>query len=326
MNIPNLIADRIEERYLKLDKETQRKIDDFYDNKSSKHQLQVIEKSKISPQTGDVFLFSPRKGLYFYGKVLLANIHRVDFDPFAESSHLVVLFKNRVTDLNMSNYQPDYDNLLIPPAIVPVDYWKRGYFYTLTNIPLTEEERTLDIGFYSISFRGNYFCKVTGEKMEREPQILGIDGITTLTGIATNVERELIIDPTLVEGYPLSDDGLEPSTDDNFLIHDADESFVSLDVSDPTVWAIATEVDDAYDVYLNGYGWESFLSHYWQEIAPELLDGLEMDPEASSIVFTYSQANERLLKSLYENLKQLIENPQLIYEYIKNNHDKIDWD
>ncbi|MGT2771245.1 Imm26 family immunity protein [Streptococcus marimammalium] len=91
----------------------------------------MIEKSKISPQTGDVFLFSPRKGLYFYGKVLLANIHRVDFDPFAEGSHLVVLFKNRVTDLNMSNYQPDYDDLLIFPAIVPVDYWKRGYFTRL---------------------------------------------------------------------------------------------------------------------------------------------------------------------------------------------------
>ncbi|MCU9533315.1 Imm51 family immunity protein [Streptococcus sp. CSL10205-OR2] len=326
MNNPNLIADRRRKRYLQLDKETQRKLDDFYKNRADSYQLQVIEKSKISPQTGDVFLFSPRKGLYFYGKVLLANIHRKIPDSFIEGNHMVVLFKSRVTDLSMDNYRPDYNDLLISPEIVPVDYWKRGYFYTLTNIPLTEEEKGLDIGFYRLSFPKNYFCKVTGEKMVREPKILGLHGITTLTGIASEVERELIIDPTLVEGYPLSEDELNPSTDDTFLIYDADESFVSLDVSDPTVWAIATEVDDTYDVYLNGYGWEVFLSHYWQETAPELLDGLEIDPEASSIVFFYSPANETLLKSLYENLKKLIENPHFISEYIKNNHDKIDWD
>ncbi|MFU2163810.1 Imm26 family immunity protein [Streptococcus pluranimalium] len=42
---------------------------------------------------------------------------------------------------------PDYDNLLIPPVIVSDDYWKKGYFYTISNIPLTEEEKSIDFGF-----------------------------------------------------------------------------------------------------------------------------------------------------------------------------------
>ncbi|MGQ7320250.1 Imm26 family immunity protein [Streptococcus suis] len=58
---------------------------------------------------------------------------------------------------------PDYDNLLIPPVIVSDDYWKKRYFYTISNIPLTEEEKSIDFGFYKIHFRTNFFCKENGE-------------------------------------------------------------------------------------------------------------------------------------------------------------------
>ncbi|HHT7755644.1 Imm26 family immunity protein [Streptococcus suis] len=84
---------------------------------------------------------------------------------------------------------PDYDNLLIPPVIVSDDYWKKRYFYTISNIPLTEEEKSIDFGFYKIHFKTNFFCKENGEILEKEPKLLGIHGLTTITGIATDVER-----------------------------------------------------------------------------------------------------------------------------------------
>ena len=84
---------------------------------------------------------------------------------------------------------PDYDNLLIPPVIVSDDYWKKGYFYTISNIPLTEEEKSIDFGFYKIHFKTNFFCKENVEILEKEPKLLGIHGLTTITGIATDVER-----------------------------------------------------------------------------------------------------------------------------------------
>ncbi|NQM31099.1 hypothetical protein HO415_10700 [Streptococcus suis] len=194
----NLIASRIKERYDSLDPTTQRELDTFFKERSSNYRLNVIKKSKQKPVEGDIFVLSPREGIYFYGKVIVANIVRKVPDTFVEGKHVVFIFKGNTQETNLDKYIPDYDNLLIPPAIVSDDYWKKGYFYTIANIPLTEEEKNLDFGFYKIHFKNNFFCKETGEVLEQEPKILGGHGITTITGIATEVERELIIDPTLL--------------------------------------------------------------------------------------------------------------------------------
>ncbi|NQR01074.1 hypothetical protein HO839_10430 [Streptococcus suis] len=194
----NLVAMRRKERFDNLDKATQRELDIFFTEKASEHQLKVIEKSNLKPAVGDIFVLSSREGIYFYGKVIVANIVRKVPDTFVEGKHVVFIFKGNTQETNLDKYIPDYDNLLIPPAIVSDDYWKKGYFYTIANIPLTEEEKNLDFGFYKIHFKNNFFCKETGEVLEQEPKILGGHGITTITGIATEVERELIIDPTLL--------------------------------------------------------------------------------------------------------------------------------
>ncbi|MBF0787317.1 MULTISPECIES: immunity 26/phosphotriesterase HocA family protein [unclassified Streptococcus] len=195
----NLMAKRIKERYDNLDKETQNALDNFFVNRLSTHQLQVIKKSKLEPKEGDVFLVSPRSGIYFYGKVIVSKIVRKVPDTFVEGKHVIFIFKCRTNEKTIDNYYPDYNNLLIPPSIVSQDYWKKGYFYTISNIPLTEEEMNLDFGFYKIHLKNNFFCKETGEVLDREPALLGMHGITTITGIASDIERELIIDPSLLE-------------------------------------------------------------------------------------------------------------------------------
>ena len=83
--------------------------------------------------------------------------------------------------------------------ISKVRYWKKGYFHTIANIPLTEEEKNLDFGFYKLHCKGNFFCKETGELLDKEPKILGMHGITTIIGIGLEIERELIINPSLLE-------------------------------------------------------------------------------------------------------------------------------
>lgn len=185
----NLVAMRRKERFDNLDKATQRELDIFFTEKASEHQLKVIEKSNLKPAVGDIFVLSSREGIYFYGKVIVANIVRKVPDTFVEGKHVVFIFKGNTQETNLDKYIPDYDNLLIPPAIVSDDYWKKGYFYTIANIPLTEEEKNLDFGFYKIHSKNNFFCKETGEVLEQEPKILGGHGITTITGIATEVER-----------------------------------------------------------------------------------------------------------------------------------------
>lgn len=194
----NLIASRIKERYDRLDPTTQKELDTFFKEKSSNYRLNVIKKSRQKPAEGDVFVLSPREGIYFFGKVMVANIVREVPDSFVEGKHVIFIFKGCTNEITIDNFVPNYEDLLISPAIVSDDYWKKGYFYTISNIPLTEVEKNLDFGFYKIHFKGNFFCKETGEILDREPKILGMHGITTLTGIATEVERELIIDSTLL--------------------------------------------------------------------------------------------------------------------------------
>lgn len=195
----NLIALRRKERFESLNLEIQKELDNFYDTKAATHQLKVIKKSRSIPKVGDVFLVSPREGIYFYGKVLISNIVRKVPDSFVEGKHVVFIFKGNTHEKNIDKYMPDYSNLLIPPAIVGDEYWKKGYFHTIANIPLTEEEKKLDFGFYSIHFKGNFFCKETGELLDKEPKLLGMHGITTISGIGLEIEEELIINPSLLE-------------------------------------------------------------------------------------------------------------------------------
>ena len=195
----NLIALRRKEHFESLNLEIQKELDDFYDTKAATHQLKVIKKSRSIPKVGDVFLVSPREGIYFYGKVLISNIVRKVPDSFVEGKHVVFIFKGNTHEKNIDKYMPDYSNLLIPPAIVGDEYWKKGYFHTIANIPLTEEEKKLDFGFYSIHFKGNFFCKETGELLDKEPKLLGMHGITTISGIGLEIEEELIINPSLLE-------------------------------------------------------------------------------------------------------------------------------
>lgn len=195
----NLIASRMKKRYDNLEPVIQKELDTFFKEKSSNYRLKVIKKSNLKPVTGDIFVLSPRDGIYFYGKVMVANIVRKVPDTFVEGKNVVFIFKGITQETNIDKYVPNYDDLLIPPAIVSDDYWKKGYFYTIANLPLTEEEKSIDFGFYKIHFKGNFFCKETGEVLSKEPKFLGMHGLTTITGIGTEIERELIINPSLVE-------------------------------------------------------------------------------------------------------------------------------
>lgn len=40
-----------------------------------------------------------------------------------------------------------------------------------------------------LHFKGNFFCKELGELLDKEPKLLGIQGLTTMVGNATEIER-----------------------------------------------------------------------------------------------------------------------------------------
>jgi len=189
----NPISDEWKARYQTLPAEVQDRIDAIDKMKPKEYQLKVIKKSKPEIKEGDIFLLSPDEDVYYYGKVLKANINHIKQDTFVQDKHLVFIFKTSTDSVSMNDYKSDYNDLLIRPTIVDISYWNKGFFFNVGNEPITNEEKSLDYGLLKIGIKTNTFCKEDGTVLNEKPEILGIFGISTITGVASKIRKELII-------------------------------------------------------------------------------------------------------------------------------------
>ncbi len=190
-NEENMLANAWKERYNSLSDEIKKRLDE-----DDYKQLEIIKRKRKEINEGDVFILSPEKGIYFYGKVLKAKINN-KYNSFIRGEYLVFIFKCKTKNISIEDFKPDYNELLIQPAIVGKEYWTQGLFYTIGNIPLTEEEKNLDYGFYSVI--NGMFYKENGVLIKKKPKIYGCYGITTDIGISMYIRKELIIDPSLLQ-------------------------------------------------------------------------------------------------------------------------------
>ena len=82
------------------------------------------------------------------------------------------------------------------------------------------------------------------------------------------------------------------------------------------------------NAYMNGYNWEAFFKYYLDKKEPNLLEELEQDPEAGTYVGYYkmSKENESKANRFADIIKDLVENTEKIYNFLRENGDKIEWD
>ena len=80
------------------------------------------------------------------------------------------------------------------------------------------------------------------------------------------------------------------------------------------------------EAYMNGYNWEAFLNHYLQTNQPELLDGLDTDSEAGTYVALYDKDNSDKAEILVGVINEIVNNPDKIYNFLKEKGDDIEWD
>ncbi len=83
------------------------------------------------------------------------------------------------------------------------------------------------------------------------------------------------------------------------------------------------------NAYMNGYNWESFLNAYMKINCPEILEKLKSDSEAGSYSIIFEEVNEQtksMSKKLFDIIKNLVENEQLIYDFLEKHNDDIEWD
>ena len=82
------------------------------------------------------------------------------------------------------------------------------------------------------------------------------------------------------------------------------------------------------EAYMNGYNWEVFFDYYLSKCAPDILVGLEHDPEAGMYAAYYdlTPENEKRAEKFKEIICSLVENEDEIYKIIHEKGNEIMWE
>ena len=82
------------------------------------------------------------------------------------------------------------------------------------------------------------------------------------------------------------------------------------------------------EAYMNGYNWEAFFNYYLPKYAPDIMEGLDSDPEAGMYAAYYklTPENEKRAEKFIEIIRGLIENENELYRIIRAEGEGIEWD
>lgn len=192
-NREDLVYNAYAEKLSKLSTDIQDRIKNFnYDDL----QLRKIKAKRPKHiNTGDVFVLSPRENLYFYGHVLNGEIKTIDNRGFIVGNNLVVIYRLNTDQITMDRFiSATKRDFLFSPCVVHRQYWTQGYFFTIGNCEFDFTNPDYDYGFLDLI---SGLVNEEGEELDHIPKWIDYRGITTLSGIATYVEKELIMDPSL---------------------------------------------------------------------------------------------------------------------------------
>ena len=80
--------------------------------------------------------------------------------------------------------------------------------------------------------------------------------------------------------------------------------------------------------YMNGYNWDALFNYYLAKHAPDLLEGMDSDPEAGSYVAHYelTPENEKKAQKFADIIISLIENEEELYRIVREEGNVIEWD
>ena len=181
----NIISKQWKDRYDGLTQKTKVRIDELKNQNPINHQLQVIKKTRVYPKIGDMFILKPTDSVQLRGIVVNNHINNLNGDDLL----LILIFNDGVDIECCIKKVVTSKDLLIRPAMVGKEYWIRGYFSTINNIDIGLN--FTNIGFYSVMKKK--ILNEYGKEILVEPELLGIYGVSTITGIGLEVKTELII-------------------------------------------------------------------------------------------------------------------------------------
>lgn len=113
------------------------------------------------------------------------------------------------------------------------------------------------------------------------------------------------------------------------LMHYNDDHGVFFEVEDDEILALGERMNEVCeDAYMNGYNWDALINCYLSVNAPDLLDGLDADPEAGSYSAYYSGTsdNEAKAKQLCGIITALVSDEEELFGFLRDHADEIEWD
>lgn len=104
---------------------------------------------------------------------------------------------------------------------------------------------------------------------------------------------------------------------------------VSFDIENEAIMGLGDRLNEIEEqAYMNGYNWDALIGYYLNINAPELLNGLESDPEAGMYTGYYDNNDENMTKAekLAEYIRNMVDDPDKLCEFVKENGADIPWD
>ena len=182
----NPLANAWKIRFSNLPELKKEKINKLSNMLIPEYQLKVIKRTRKYPEIGDIFQINPKENIRYYGVVINNHINNHD----GEDLILIIILNNDEKIEHKLSRTIVNKDLLIPPCIVGKEYWSHGFFFNVAH--QSSEIKIESFGFYNI-IDGFIYDEYDKYKYEKEPNIISMGGVYTISGIAYDINKEIII-------------------------------------------------------------------------------------------------------------------------------------
>jgi hypothetical protein len=145
--------------------------------------LAVLNKTRRSPEVGDVFVMRPAGDKYLYGRVI-----NIDANPLGVGGAILIYIYRAMTIAKSEVPELRRGQLLTPPLITNRQPWTRGYFEHLANCPLTPMDKLSQHCFKDV--RGFYFNEC-GKRLPGPIEPVWLWGLHSFETIDDEISRAL---------------------------------------------------------------------------------------------------------------------------------------
>lgn len=148
--------------------------------------LIAMKRTTKKPKEGDVFVLQPRKDIFYFGKVIETAVKSID--SFVNGMPLIYIYQYWSYE-KIIPQDLDKQKFLIAPEVVNYLPWRKGYFETIGNIKVSQNEKNVEFAFWDVA--RHKYVDISGKEVKNKPLICGIFGLASYRGIGNEVQKAI---------------------------------------------------------------------------------------------------------------------------------------